>query len=166
MTAVASGIASATCSHTVAKLSYTAAQPRSPPKTEGNTDQAVPIPRRRSRETALDARQRAKTAPTHAMLPMMNARPWPRKSVLLDTPYAITINGSVARADACCAAAALDTRAEIARITASARAMNGGSTQSTRIHQLVVGKNQPPSFGPTMRFTTSEYIANPVAAVK
>ena len=66
------------------------------------------------------------------------------------------ISGSVASADACCAAAALDTRAEIARITASASAMNGGRTQSMRIHQFVVGKNQPPSFGPTMRFTTSE----------
>ena len=46
--------------------------------------------------------------------------------------------------------------AEMARITARASAMNGGSTQSTRIHQLGVGKNQPPTFGPTVRFTTSE----------
>ena len=87
---------------------------------------------------------------------MMNAAPAPRKSVPLDTPYAITISGRVASADACCAAAALDTRAEMARITANASAMNGGSTHSIRIHQLVVGKNQPPSLGPTIRFTTSE----------
>ena len=45
-------------------------------------------------------------------------------------------------------------------------AMNGGSTQSTRIHQFPVGKNQPPTLGPTMRFTTSEYAANPTTAVK
>ena len=76
---------------------------------------------------------------------MANAVPVPVNSVLLDTPYAMTISGSVASADACCAAAALDTRAEMARITASASAMNGGSTQSMRIHQFVVGKNQPPS---------------------
>jgi len=66
------------------------------------------------------------------------------------------IRGSVTRADACWAAAALETFAEMARITARASAMNGGSTQSTRIHQLGVGKNQPPTFGPTVRFTTSE----------
>ena len=54
----------------------------------------------------------------------------------------MTISGSVASADACCAAAALDTRAEMARITASASAMNGGSTQSMRIHQLV-GREEP-----------------------
>src|SRR5438105_1812850 len=114
------------------------------------------MPRRRSRDTAREARHNAKKAPHQASPPMTNAVPEPRNSVLLDTPYAMTISGSVARAEACCAAAALDTRAEMARITASASAMKGGSTQSMRIHQLVVGKNHPPSLGPTIRLTTSE----------
>jgi len=74
----------------------------------------------------------------------------------LATLYAMRMSGSVTSADDCCAAAALDTRAEMARIIASARQMNGGSTQNMRSTQLVVGKNQPPTFGPTSRFTMSE----------
>ncbi len=71
----------------------------------------------------------------------------------LATVYATTMSGSVTSADACCAAAALVTRAEILRMRQRASAMNGGSTQNIRINQFVVGKNQPPTFGPTSRLT-------------
>ena len=48
--------------------------------------QAAPMPRRRSRETAFEARHNAKIAPHHARPPITNATPVPRNSVLLDTP--------------------------------------------------------------------------------
>ena len=38
----------------------------------------------------------------------------------------------------------------------SVSARNGGTTQSMRIHHWRVGKNQPPTSGPTMVFTISE----------
>ena len=85
--------------------------------------------------------------------PMRIASVFPSNIEPLATLYAMRMSGNVTSADDCCAAAALDTRAEIARIIASARAMNGGSTQNIRSHQLVVGKNQPPTSGPTSRFT-------------
>ena len=62
----------------------------------------------------------------------------------LATLYAMRISGSVTSADDCWAAAALDTRAEIARIIASASMMNGGSTQQ---HQPppARGREEPPA---------------------
>ena len=44
-------------------------------------------------------------------------------------------------------------RAERRRTTERVRARNGGTTHSISSHQSDVGKNQPPTFGPTMRFT-------------
>ena len=44
--------------------------------------------------------------------------------------------------------------------------MKGGSTQNMSSIQLVVGKNQPPTFGPTIRFTISEYSPKPTNAVR
>ena len=47
---------------------------------------SAPMPRRRSRDTAFEARHNAKIAPHQARPPMANATPVPRNSVLLDTP--------------------------------------------------------------------------------
>ena len=66
------------------------------------------------------------------------------------------IRGSVTKPDACWAAAPLRTRAERRRTTDRVMARNGGTTQNMRIHQSDVGKNQPPTCGPTMRLTIKE----------
>lgn len=78
----------------------------------------------------------------HAAPPMTAARRRVLNNDPLLTPYAIRINGNVINDEACCAAAALDTRAEMTRMSATASAMNGGTTHSMSIHQFGVGKNQ------------------------
>ena len=66
------------------------------------------------------------------------------------------ISGRVTRPEACWAAAVLFTRADRRRTSDRVRARNGGTTQSISTHHYGVGKNQPPTSGPTIRFTISE----------
>ena len=63
------------------------------------------------------------------------------------------ISGSDTSPDACCAAAVLFTRADRRSTSDSVSARNGGTTQNMRIHHWRVGKNQPPTCGPTIVFT-------------
>ena len=76
------------------------------------------------------------------------------------------IRRSVTSPDACCAAAALRTRADRRSTTESVMARNGGTTQNISTHQSPVGKNQPPTFGPTTVLTTIEQIPNPTTVVR
>ena len=66
------------------------------------------------------------------------------------------IIGRLMSPDACWAAAVDFTFAESRRTRARVRARNGGTTQSMSTHHCEVGKNQPPTSGPTMRLTRSE----------
>ena len=66
------------------------------------------------------------------------------------------ISGRLTRPEACWAAAVDFTRADRRSTSDRVRARNGGTTQSMRTHHCVVGKNQPPTSGPTMRLTIRE----------
>ena len=66
------------------------------------------------------------------------------------------ISGRLTSADACWAAAVDFTLADRRSTSDSVRARNGGTTQSISTHHWLVGKNQPPTSGPTIVFTISE----------
>ena len=75
------------------------------------------------------------------------------------------IRKSVTRPAACWAAAVDFTRAESRSTIDSVSAKNGGTTHSIRVHHDAVGKNQPPTSGPTSRLTMSEYTPKPASVV-
>ena len=76
------------------------------------------------------------------------------------------IIGRLTRPATCCAAALDFTRAEKRTTIASVSARNGGTTQIISTHHDDVGKNHPPTFGPTTRFTISEYSPKPTTVVR
>src|SRR4051794_25406552 len=98
-------------------------------------------------------RDKPKAASTHAIAPMIHESEAAPKSAPVDCEYATMINGRLTRPDACCAAAVDFTRAESRSTSDSVSARNGGTTQSINTHHCGVGKNHPPTCGPTMRFT-------------
>ena len=65
------------------------------------------------------------------------------------------MSGRLTRADACCAAAVDLTFADSRRTRERVSARNGGTTHSMSTHHWLVGKNQPPTSGPTIVFTMS-----------
>ena len=66
------------------------------------------------------------------------------------------ISGRVTRPDACWAAAVDFTRADNRSTIESASNRNGGTTHSISSHHWGVGKNQPPTSGPTTVLTINE----------
>ena len=70
--------------------------------------------------------------------------------------YEIAMRGRVINPDACWAAAVDVTFPERRSTNESPISRNPGSTHNIRSHHCRVGKNQPPTSGPTMRFTISE----------
>ena len=74
----------------------------------------------------------------------------------LDTAYEAMMIGSDTSVADCCAATVDLTRADTHRITLSATARNGGITKRMSSHQPAVGKNHPPTSGPTRTLTITE----------
>ena len=66
------------------------------------------------------------------------------------------IKGRLTRPEACWAAAVELTRAESRRTSERQMARNGGRTHRIITHHRAVGKNQPPTEGPTVRLTITE----------
>ena len=71
-------------------------------------------------------------------------------------PYEMAMSGSVMSPDACCAAAVDLTRAESLNTNDRPINKNAGSTHSINSHHCLVGKNHPPTSGPTMALTINE----------
>lgn len=89
----------------------------------------------------------------------------PPSNVPVDWLYAIPIIGRVISPDACWAAAVDRTRADRRNTSDNVSSRNGGMIHSIRTHHCDVGKNQPPTSGPTTRLTTSEYMPKPTSVV-
>ena len=76
------------------------------------------------------------------------------------------MSGNVISPDACWAAAVDFTLAERRSTSERVSSRNGGMIQSIITNHGVVGKNHPPTSGPTIRFTTSEYEPKPTSVVR